>query len=71
MSGMREIIFREKETTIPEKAIHLVPFAELVRCVDCKWFHQAFENEGRCIKHDNDFHKPDWFCAGGERKEGR
>ena len=41
---------------------------ELVRCEDCKWFHQTFENEGRCIKHDNDFHKPDWFCADGERR---
>lgn len=40
----------------------------VVRCKDCKWFIKKFENEGRCIKHDNDYHEPDWFCADGERK---
>lgn len=40
----------------------------LVRCKDCKWFIKKFENEGRCIKHDNDYHDPDWFCADGERR---
>lgn len=42
---------------------------QIVRCEDCKWYHQAFANEGRCVNHDNDFHKPDWFCADGERME--
>ena len=41
---------------------------EVVRCKDCKWFHQAFKSEGRCLKHDNDYHEPNWFCADGERK---
>ena len=49
----------------------IIPKGELVRCKDCKWYHQAFANEGRCVNHDNVFHKPDWFCADGERKEGR
>lgn len=40
----------------------------VVRCKDCTWFIKMFENEGRCIKHDNDFHELDWFCADGERK---
>lgn len=40
---------------------------ELVRCKDCKWFHQAIKSEGRCLKHDNDYYEPDWFCADGER----
>ena len=40
---------------------------ELVVCKDCKWYHQAFANEGRCVNHDNDFHNPDWFCADGKR----
>ena len=40
----------------------------VVRCKDCKWFHQAFKSEGRCIKHDDDFHEPNWVCADGERK---
>ena len=41
---------------------------QIVRCNECKWFIKKFENEGRCIKHDNDYHDPDWFCADGERK---
>ena len=41
---------------------------ELVRCKDCKWYIKKFENEGRCIEHDNDYHEPDWFCADGERR---
>ena len=54
-----------ERTTRPEYC----PLKEIVRCKDCKWFHQAFENEGRCIKHDNDFHKPDWFCADGRKRD--
>lgn len=42
---------------------------ELVTCRHCKWFHKAFENEGRCIKHDNDYRDPDWFCADGEEED--
>ena len=45
-----------------------ITYVEIVRCKDCKWFIKKFENEGRCIKHDNDYHEPDWFCADGERK---
>ena len=41
---------------------------EIVRCKNCKWYIKKFENEGRCIKHDNDYHEPDWFCADGERR---
>lgn len=40
----------------------------VVRCRDCKWFNQAFKSEGRCLKHDSDYHEPGWFCADGERK---
>ena len=57
------------QETIDSFDAHNAP--ELVRCKDCKWYHQAFANEGRCVNHDNDFHKPDWFCADGERKEGK
>ena len=46
--------------------ITLLP--DVVRCKDCKWYHQAFVNEGRCVNHDNDFHNPDWFCADGVRR---
>ena len=53
-----------------EEAIeHLKEYQKIVKCKDCKWFIKKFENEGRCIKHDNDYHDPDWFCADGEKKE--
>jgi hypothetical protein len=41
---------------------------ELIRCKNCKWYIKKFENEGRCIKHDNNYHKPDWYCADGEKR---
>lgn len=64
---MKEYIVRAiSQETIDSFDAHNAP--ELVRCKDCKWYHQAFANEGRCVNHDNDFHKPDWFCADGERK---
>lgn len=50
------------------EALYDLPVIELVRCKDCKWFIKKFENEGRCIKHDNDYHDTDWFCADGERR---
>ena len=50
-------------------AVAYLALKSIVRCKDCKWFHQAFKSEGRCIKHDNDYHDPDWFCADAERKE--
>ena len=42
--------------------------AAIVRCKDCKWFLQRFVSEGRCIKNGNEYHKPDWYCADGERR---
>ena len=68
----REKVINDLQTQIEELeerlAIVLEGQPEIVRCKDCKWYHQAFANEGRCVNHDNDFHKPDWFCADGERK---
>ena len=50
-------------------AVEVLTEPPIVRCKDCKWFIKKFENEGRCIKHDNDYHDPDWFCADGEKRE--
>lgn len=47
----------------------ITPLPDVVRCKDCKWYHQAFANEGRCVNHDNDFHNPDWYCADGKRAD--
>ena len=47
---------------------------ELVRCKDCKHGKQLFEDYVSCqISEENESgchvsHKPDWFCADGERK---
>ena len=48
---------------------------ELVRCKNCKHCYFASnrvpnERSYACEKHGLDI-VPDWFCADGERKEGR
>lgn len=63
---MKEAIIQYNDT--PSDGNLAISWKPLVRCKDCKWYHQAFANEGRCVNHDNDFHKPDWFCADWERK---
>lgn len=44
----------------------------VVRCKDCK--HGGIDSTSYpqfwCSAH-SEYHKPDWFCADGERKEGR
>lgn len=47
---------------------------ELIRCKDCK--HGQYEewDNGECVDKTvycdgYGIHKPDWFCADGERKE--
>ena len=59
---------QEKQKFFVDESGKITPLPVVVRCKDCKWFHQAFKSEGRCIKHDDDFHEPNWFCADGERK---
>jgi len=43
---------------------------ELVRCKDCK-YRREIPVMGNIVCVDNSVHSPDWFCADGERKEGR
>ena len=50
--------------------------SEIVRCKDCKFAFQHWNNLYRCDNHygtPNGYgeHQGDWFCADGERKEGR
>lgn len=74
---MREFIFREEETSIPVKGKRLVLYAELVWCQDCKhWSAERINDYNKCRKWINVGVKNfatmgDWFCADGERKEGR
>ena len=70
---MREFIFREQETTIPVKGKKLVICAELVRCKDCRHGYKLCADYISCeISEENESgchasHKPEWFCADGER----
>ena len=47
---------------------HGTVVGELVRCRDCKHYYK-----GHCQADDTIYwcREPDWFCADGERQEGR
>ena len=53
---------------------------EIVRCKNCRWGDRSRNGKGEemilCYNGDTGIedgylHEPDWFCAEGERKEGR
>lgn len=47
---------------------------ELVRCKDCQWWHESETHKGYgdCGQANGITLKPsNWYCADGERKEGR
>ena len=70
MAEMKEYIIKVNVSSqLADECLKVLQAKELVNCKECKWFIKKFENEGRCIKHDNDYHDPDWFCADGEVKE--
>ena len=69
---------KEPMTLIPKQLIRLMYDAlieqpDIVRCKDCR--HCTFsdgEQLADCMIKQGWFPvKPDWFCADGERKEGR
>ena len=41
---------------------------QIVRCKDCNW--NSGKPECPYCQLQNKPHKPDWFCADGERKKG-
>ena len=57
---------------IAESALALLKKQEaVVRCKDCKhWERRECGSYGTCEERDG-FFDADWFCADGERKEGR
>lgn len=75
----RDFIVRRSITMIDGKP-HVETYSEqeLIRCKDCRFLidNYGFMNDGYCAnmrdKYDVKF-KPDkdFFCADGERKEGR
>ena len=52
---------------------------EIVRCKDCKHAHLTYDGDCKYCDNITDddgfpierYHSGDWFCADGERKEGR
>ena len=53
------------------KDAHTVDAVEVVRCRECKWWHED-DDIGHCDNPDglDNYAKPDDFCSYGERKEG-
>lgn len=49
---------------------HAVDAVEVVRCRDCKWWHED-DDVGHCDNPDglDNYAKPDDFCSYGERKD--
>lgn len=61
-------------TAVISNTLERVEFVQVVRCKDCKWFHEWKENGkpqgyGFCEMDGMKPHKDDWFCADGERKD--
>lgn len=67
-----------------EQQVYAIPetvenVQELIRCKDCKFGEACKNGRGEhgvmCYNSHNAshswVHEPDWFCADGERKEGR
>ena len=63
---MRELIVRMEDSG------RLTPIAELVLCKECKFKRELLFPlpTGETIECGGRYHKPDWFCADGKRKEG-
>lgn len=64
-----QIDMEELEKAIKDVNEHIVM---IVRCKECKYYDLR---DGRCFnRHSSSRERmctPDWFCADGERKEGR
>ena len=63
---VREYIIKVSGEIMDKDEDILEGFPEIVRCRDCKYW----EDSENCPVYD--LERPeDWFCADGERKEGR
>ena len=62
LTNYATLILRESPT---------VDAVEVVRCRECKWWHED-DDVGYCDNPDglDNYAKPDEFCSYGERKEG-
>lgn len=68
MGIMEDRIKNETFIEIPGSTDNIVV---VVRCKDCKnWMRRECGAYGTCKNLDG-FYDADWYCADGERKEGR
>jgi hypothetical protein len=74
--AIREYIVKITDEVIPDGFERFeneyAPEGQLVRCKDCKYI-LAGSHIRQCCRNMSHWQKvdDDWFCAGGERKEGR
>ena len=70
MNDMQELVNIAEMTA---SAIENGKLVWIVRCKDCKHGEPCNDGEIYCKKDvgtiETAVHKPDWFCADGERKE--
>lgn len=66
---MNEYIMEIIPDTRPRQC-HMI--AELVRCRNCRWWKKLsfMEDSGVC-DYDGKIHSVDYFCASGEKDDGR
>jgi hypothetical protein len=73
MQKMAEWICGEKTSPLGYQYLDVVNREELIRCNECKHGDPCNDGEIYCEKDigtiETAVHKPDWFCADGERKE--
>lgn len=81
MTGTVEFIQRIRYVEVPDEKgemhVYAVPetvenMRELVRCKDCRWWHESEIEEGfgDCGQANGITLKPsNWFCADGKSKE--
>ena len=68
--GMKEAIIQYNDT--PSGGHMAISWKPLVRCKDCKWWHESETNKGYgdCGQANGiTLKSSDWFCADGERAE--
>lgn len=74
LSADYEDLQKEHERLLDKKIPLITQGQEVVRCKDCKHGYQLCDDYISCeISEENESgcpasHKPDWFCADGERK---
>ena len=67
---MKEAIIQYNDDPDADGNHMVISWKEIVRCKDCKYLNAPADGIPFC-KHIKTFVGADWFCADGERKEGK